>query len=104
VPLWQWPEIQELLRTGCGLSRQFDRRSWALRAQGIRRNPRRGFPTLPRVLSDFVADVSDAVANVRNRVARSVDDVFARLTGFVGDVMRSATCTKHQAAGQRGEH
>jgi hypothetical protein len=55
---------------------------------------------LPRVLSDFVADVTDAVADVRNRAARSVDDMFARLTGFVGDVPGRSTCTEHQATGQ----
>jgi hypothetical protein len=58
---------------------------------------------LPRVLSDFVADVTDAVADVRNRAARSVDDMLARLTGFVGDVSGRTTRPERQPSGQHRE-
>jgi hypothetical protein len=104
VSLWEWTEIQELLRTRSGVSQ---RRGVVASVLGrIHRindrtvPPRTAATTLPRVLSNLVTNVTDAVADVRNCAARSVDDMFARFAGFVGDVSGRSTCTEHEATGQ----
>jgi hypothetical protein len=107
VPLRERKEIQELLRTRCGVGQT--RGAVASVLGRIRRiddrtvPPRTAATTLPRVLSDFVADVTDAVADVRNRAARSVNDMLARFAGFVGNVSGRSTRPEHQPSAQHRE-